>query len=178
MLTRPGSQPGPAWMRKMSESAADPQQYRRFMKRFWIAYILFMFGAVAMGVFVDRQSLRHASYVSPVRVAGMPLLAIGKNARGFIAVGGQASGIFAIGAVAVGVFAFGGIAAGGIAVGGLSTGLLALGGLALGWRAIGGLAIGHAAFGGLAVGIYAYAGGGVALGRKEADGKQRETLVE
>jgi len=178
MLTRPGCEPGPAWMRKMSESATDPQQYRLFMKRFWIAYILFMFGAVAMGVVVDRQSLRHASYVSPVHVAGVPLLAIGRNARGFIAVGGQASGVFAIGGIAVGVFAFGGIAAGGIAVGGLSAGLFALGGLALGWRAIGGLAVGHAAFGGLALGIYAYAGGGIALGRKEADGRQRETLVE
>lgn len=178
MLTRPGSAPGPEWMRKMSESATDPKQYARFMKRFWIFYLIFMFGAVAMSTFINREALHHANYVSPIRVAGMPLLATGRNARGFIAVGGQASGVFAIGGIAVGVFAFGGIAMGGIAVGGLSAGLLALGGLALGWRALGGLAIGHAAFGGLAVGVYAYAGGGVAVGRKEADGGQKETLVE
>lgn len=178
MLTRPGSEPGPAWMRKLSESAGDPKQLARVMKRFWLLYILFMFAAVGMGTVIDRESLRHTNYVSPIQVGGMPLLATGRNARGFIAVGGQASGVFAIGGIAVGVFAFGGLAAGGIAVGGLSTGLLALGGLALGWRALGGLAIGHAALGGLAVGIYAYAGNGVAVGRREADGRQKETLVE
>ena len=51
-----------------------------------------------------------------------------------------------------------------------------VGGVAIGWRAIGGLAVGNAAVGGLAIGRYAYAGNGVALGRDEASGKQKESL--
>jgi|GEM_PF-2743460 hypothetical protein len=41
MLTRPGCEPGPVWMRKMSESAGDPGQSARFMRRFWIFYTVF-----------------------------------------------------------------------------------------------------------------------------------------
>jgi hypothetical protein len=41
---------------------------------------------------------------------------------------------------------------------------------------MGGLAIGDAALGGLAIGRCAYAGNGIALGRDEASGSQKESL--
>jgi hypothetical protein len=56
-------------------------------------------------------------------------------------------------------------------------GWLTLGAGAVGWRAIGAVAVGQAALGSLAIGRWAYAGPGVALGRDEASGKQKESLI-
>ncbi len=164
MIIRPGSPPGPAWMRNASETLADPAGSRQFLKWFWIGFAIFMVLSFLLTSALGRAATR--SYESPTRIAGMPLLAYGAEPRGIIALGGRASGVIAVGGVAVGAVAIGGLALGGIAFGGLSLGLLALGGGAAGYYALGGGAVGG----------YAYAGNGVALGYHEASGGQKESL--
>ncbi len=179
MLTRPGSNPGPEWMRKLGDGTQDPRQLRR--KLLWIFVFIgtLQFVSIIIGdIAVYRAHGRHVqSYNSPIQIAGLPLLSIGRTAHGIIAYGGVATGFITVGGVSAGVIACGGLSVGVFAFGGLSLGIVALGGVALGWRAIGGLAIGNAAVGGLAIGRYAYAGEGVALGRDEASGKQKESLI-
>jgi len=178
MLTRPGSEPGPEWMRKLGDGTVDPRELRRKMLRVVVFFGILQAGAIIVGdIAVYQAHGRHVrSYNSPIQIAGLPLLSIGPAAHGIIAYGGIATGIIAIGGVSAGVIAFGGLSVGVLAFGGLSAGILALAGVALGWRAVGGLAIGNAALGGLAIGRYAYAGDGVAFGYDEASGKQKESL--
>jgi hypothetical protein len=182
MLTREGSVAGPAWIRRLSETLAGGAPGARAAARrrhrhvgFWVVLAV----CLALGWWTNALGTRGpitTPYESPLRVAGIPLLAYGDHARGVLAIGGTAVGVLAFGGVAVGAVAVGGVALGGLAVGGLSAGLLALAGLAVGWWAVGGGALGYYAFGGLAVGGYAYAGGGVALGYHQASGAQRERL--
>lgn len=178
MLTRPGSDPGPEWMRKLGDGTIDPRQFRKAMLRIIVFFgILQVTAIVIADIAVYRAHGRHVqSYNSPIQIGGLPLLSVGRTAHGVIAYGGVATGIVAIGGLTAGVIAFGGLSVGVFAFGGLSLGVLAVAGVAIGWRAVGGLAIGNAAFGGLAVGRCAYAGNGVALGRDEACGKQKESL--
>jgi hypothetical protein len=178
MLIRIGAQPGPAWMRDLSEGVVDPLRSRKVMKWFWLFFALFMLFGIGLSRFTSSGMLtKGSSYESRERINGLPLVSIGSSPRGVIAIGGQPTGVIAVGGLAVGVIAIGGLAVGGIALGGLSVGLLALAGLALGWRAVGGCALGQAALGGLAIGRYAYAGHGVAIGYDEASGKQFEKLI-
>jgi len=176
MLTRPGSKPGPAWMRNFSEHCAATREQPRAMP-FWIFFLLYMvcilvLTHLATAVLFSSERV----YISSTQIAGLPLLSYGSTAKGIIAIGGKATGVVAIGGLAIGVVAIGGLAVGAVSLGGLSLALFALGGLALGWRALGGLAIGEAALGGCAVGKYAYAGNGVAYGSLEASGRQKEHL--
>lgn len=175
MLTRPGSEPGPAWMREL---ALDPRRLRKAILRIIIFFGVIQVGAIIAGdIAVYRAHGRHiSSYNSPIQVAGMSLLSVGGKAHGIIAYGGIATGIVAIGGVTAGVITFGGLGIGFFSFGGLSLAVIAVGGVAIGWRAMGGLAIGDAALGGLAIGRCAYAGKGIALGRDEASGQQRESL--
>jgi hypothetical protein len=179
MLTRPGASPGPSWMRNLSELATtDPRQLRRKLMWIFVFFGILQIGSIIIGdIAVYRAHGRHVqSYNSQIQIAGLPLLSIGGRAHGIIAYGGLATGFIAMGGVSAGVIAFGGLSVGVFAFGGLSLGIVALGGAALGWRAIGGVAIGNAAFGALAIGRHAYAGEGIALGRDEASGKQKESL--
>jgi hypothetical protein len=178
MLTRPGSEPGPAWMRKLGDGTIDPRELRRKMLRVIVFFGILQAGSIIIGDIALYQAHgRHVhSYNSQIQIAGLPLLSIGPTAHGIIAYGGVAAGIIAIGGVSAGVIAFGGLSVGVFAFGGLSVGILALAGFALGWRAVGGLAAGHSALGALAIGRYAYAGAGVAFGYDEACGKQKESL--
>jgi hypothetical protein len=178
MLTRPGSNPGPAWMRNISDSLADPGHTRKVMMPFWAFFILYMLGILLLAHFVTAVALspEHV-YESPARVAGLPVVSYGPVAHGILAIGGRATGVIALGGLAVGFIAFGGLSVGVFAIGGMSIGLLAMAGVALGWRACGGLAVGQAALGGLALGKYAYAGNGVAYGSAEASGRQKEHLI-
>jgi hypothetical protein len=178
MLTRPGSKPGPAWMRNLSDSLADPDRVRKFMIPFWAFFIVYMLGIVVLTHFVTAVALsKEHVYESSTRIAGMPLFSYGPVAHGIIAIGGRVTGVIALGGIAAGFIAIGGVALGVISFGGVSIGLFALAGVALGWRALGGLAVGEAAFGGLAVGRYAYAGNGIAYGSREASGRQKEYLI-
>jgi hypothetical protein len=123
MLTRPGSQPGPAWMRRFGDGTIDPRRLRKAILRVIVLFGMIQVTAIVIAdIAVYRAHGRHVqSYNSPIQIAGMPLLSVG-------------------------------------------------------WRSIGGLAIGNAALGGLAIGRCAYAGNGVALGRDEASGNQKESL--
>jgi hypothetical protein len=178
MLTRPGSNPGPEWMRKLGDSNADPRRLRKMILRIVLFFGIIQAGAILAGdIAVYQAHGRHLrSYNSPVQFEGLPLLSIGPYAHGVVAYGGVATGIIAIGGLTAGVVAFGGLSVGVFAFGGLSAGVMAIAGVAVGWRALGGLAIGDAALGGLAIGRCAYAGNGVALGRDEASGRQKESL--
>ncbi|MGB9432955.1 MAG: hypothetical protein WBQ89_11985 [Candidatus Acidiferrum sp.] len=176
MLTRPGSKPGPAWMRRYSERSEDKSERRRILP-FWLFFLLYMaFILVLTHLATAVVFSGERPYSSATQIAGFPLLSYGSTAKGIIAIGGRATGVIAVGGLAIGVVAIGGIAVGGLALGGASFALLALGGLAMGWRAIGGLAVGDAALGGFAIGKYAYAGNGVAYGLLEASGRQKEHL--
>jgi hypothetical protein len=178
MLTRPGSEPGPAWMRKFADGTVDPRELRRKILRVIVFFGILQAASIIVGdiAFYQARGRHVRSYNSPIQIAGLPLLSIGPTAHGIIAYGGVATGIVAIGGVCAGVIAFGGLSVGFFAFGGLSVGILALGGVALGWQAVGAVALGHAALGALAIGRYAHAGDGVALGRDEAGGKQKESL--
>lgn len=176
MLTRPGSKPGPAWMRQIAEQSEENKEHRRVIP-FWLFFILYM-AAILVVIHLATAVVfsGERSYSSQSQVAGMPLVSYGSSARGVIAIGGRATGLIAVGGVALGVVAIGGVALGGLALGGASLAVFAVGAIALGWRAIGALAIGDAALGRVAIGKYAYAAGGVAYGALEASGRQKEKL--
>jgi hypothetical protein len=175
MLTRPGSKPGPAWMRRFSERFVETNERRSLPYwLFFVIYMVFILIVVHLATAVVFSGER--SYASTTQIAGMPLISYGSTAKGVIAVGGRATGIVAVGGLAIGVVAIGGLAIGAVGLGGVSLALIALAGLAIGWRAIGALAMGDAALGGLAIGKYAYAGNGVAYGALEASGRQKEQL--
>jgi len=179
MLSRPGSKPGPAWMRGISDSLADPDRVRRMMMPFWLFLIIYMLAILLVTHFVTAVAFsKEQSYQSGIMIAGQPLVSYGFVARGIIAIGARATGVVALGGIAVGLIAIGGVSLGLFSLSGVAFGLVALGGVALGWRAIGGLAIGRAALGGVAIGRYAYAGNGVAYGSLEASGRQKEHLIE
>jgi len=158
MLTRPGSKPGPQWMREISESTADPDRIHKIMMPFWAFFVLYMVACVGITHLVTAVALsKDYVYESSMRIGGLPLVSYSPAAHGIIALGVRATGIVAVGGVAIGI--------------------VALAGIALGWRAFGGLAVGRAALGALAVGNYAYAGTGVAYGSLEASGRQKEHLI-
>ena len=178
MLTRPGSNPGSESMRKLGDGTQDPRQLRRRLLWIFVFIGTLQFASIIVGdIAVYKAHGRHLqSYNSPIQIAGLPLLSVGRTAHGIIAYGGVATGFITLGGVSAGVIAFGALSVGVFAFGGLSLGIVALGGVALGWKAIGGLAVGYRAAGGLAVGGYAYAGNGVAVGYYEACGRQFEKL--
>ena len=176
MLTRPRSEPGPAWMRRLSSS---PEGFRQIREAILGIRVLFGVMQVASIVVADiavyRAHGRHVrSYNSPIQIAGMPLLSVGRTAHGVIAYGGVATGIVAIGGATAGVIALGPISVGIFSFGALPLGIFVLAALAVGWRAVGALALGHAALD-VSIGRYAY-GPGIAVGYREASGKQKESL--
>ena len=183
MLTRPDAGPGCSWMKGLQESlpkpSVPPETPNPWFRWFWGFYLFLMLVLVPLTRPWSSVNLNGTrEYQSRMRIAGMPLMAVGAHPSAVIAIGGRPTGLIAIGGVAVGVVAIGGLAFGGIALGGLSAAIFALGGGALGWWAIGGGAAGRYAFGGLAFGGYAYAGNGVAYGYHEASGRQKEKLLE
>jgi len=178
MLSRPGSKPGPAWMRGISDSLSDPDRAQKIRMPFWAFFIIYMLVCIALTHFVTAVVLsKDYVYESSTRIAGLPLVSYSPTAHGIIAIGGRATGVIALGGLALGFIAIGGLAVGVISLGGVSLGLCALAGVALGWRAFGGLAVGHSALGGCAIAKYAYAGNGAAYGTVEASGRQKERLI-
>jgi hypothetical protein len=176
VLSRPGSEPGPEWMRGLAAAPkASPDSERVFGHpgAFWVIQVA---AIVVADVAVYRAHGWHArSYESPIQIAGMPLLSMGRTAHGVITCGGVATGIVAISGVTAGVIAFGAASVGVFSFGALSVGILVLAAVAIGWRAVGAVAVGHATLGAVAIGRYAY-GPGMALGYHQASGKQKESL--
>jgi hypothetical protein len=185
-MKREGAGAGCGWMRRLhewipadlSDDAARRRQ-RFFLGWLWAATILAMLAVTLVDGVVRRSRLRApgGTYVSEARIGGLPLVAIGRAPRAIVAIGEFPVGLLALGSIPVGGVAIGGLAVGGIALGGLSLGLFAIGGMAAGVWALGGGAFGRYALGGLAVGDHAYAGNGIAIGRREACGRQKERLV-
>src|ERR1700757_4017608 len=106
MLTRPGSTPGPAWMRSISESLTNPDREGRVMMPFWAFFILYMLGILALTHFITAIALsRDHGYESATRVAGLPLFSYGPVAHGIVAIGGRVTGVIALGGIAVGLIA-------------------------------------------------------------------------
>jgi hypothetical protein len=171
MVTRPGSSPIPPWMERMNESMRDPLRFRKTFRRMALIFAALTVSSIVLGdVVVYRARGRHREgYASPLRVGGLPLLSIGRNAHGVFALGGRATGIVAVGGIAVGVIAFGGLSVGVLAIGGVSAGLFILAGLA-----VGAIAVGHGAVGAIALGRYAC--GAIAYGLSAASG-QVEGLI-
>jgi hypothetical protein len=179
MLTRPGSKSGPAWMRDISDSLANPDRARNVMLPLWAFFILYLLAILLLTRFISAMAFSKGHlYESPTHIAGLPLFLYGPAAHGVIAVGGRATGVIAPGGIAAGFIAFAGLTLGVISIGRFSMGVLSIAAVALGWRARGGLGVGEAALGGLAIGRYAYAGNGVAYGALESSGRQKEHLLE
>ena len=125
--------------------------------------------------------VRGRRYVSPWRLAGLPLVSIAFGAdlsrserhgvaRGWVAVGDVAFGGVAVGGLAVGPIAVGGVCTGVLALGGGAFGFFSLGGVAVGWAGCGGMALAwEFAAGGLSI-AHKLAGGGLALAAEQAFG--------
>jgi hypothetical protein len=104
MLTRPGSKPGPAWMRNISDSLGDPDRARTVMMPFWAFFILYLLAILLLTHLVTAIALsRDHIYESQTRIAGLPLFSYGPVAHGIIAVGGRATGVIALGGIAAGL---------------------------------------------------------------------------
>jgi hypothetical protein len=110
MLTPPGSNPGPEWMKKLDASSRDLREHLRSVKRLWLFYGLPTFAALFLGLVLVPQAARHGNYESPVRTGDMPLFSTGSTPHGVIAVGGRAMGGTALGRAALGGLAVGGYA--------------------------------------------------------------------
>src|SRR5216684_287502 len=104
MVTRPGSSPMPAWMEKMNGLTRDTLQLRRTFRKLALISTVLAVGSVILGdVVLYRARGRHMDgYTSQLRVGGIPLLSIGRNAHGVFAVGAIAVGRYACGAIAYG----------------------------------------------------------------------------
>ncbi|MBL4541133.1 MAG: hypothetical protein JKP98_25405 [Rhodobacteraceae bacterium] len=160
MITRSGPHfdPLPGLNRRMARLglrlASGDVSIRLYALAICLACIAF---GLLLDAFLPAAGPATPLHIGP-RILGLPLIAIGGVATGWIAIGGLAVGVVAIGGGAFGVISLGGLALG----------------LAL---AVGGGAVGYYANGGLAVGGYAYAGNGVAFGRFQAQGNQHEALI-
>ena len=140
MLTRPDAGPGCLWMKRLQERVSKPsvppETPKPWFRWFWGSYLFLMLGLLIVPLTrpwssVDLNGTRE--YQSQMRIAGMPVIALGAHPNAVIAIGGRPTGLIAIGGIAVGVVAIGGLAFGGIAFGGLSAAIFALGGGAVGW---------------------------------------------
>ena len=87
MLTRPGSEPGPEWMRRLG---GNPRQLRKAILSIIVFVGVIQLAAIVVGdIAVYRADGRHVrSYNSPIQIVGMPLLSMGGRAHGIIAYGG------------------------------------------------------------------------------------------
>lgn len=127
---------------------------------------------------------RRFEYKSKKMIGGLPLVHIGRRAKGVIAIGYVAQGWFAlglasmggfsIGIVSLGLLSFATFAFGLIALGSFAVGVISMGAVAVGIFSMGALTFGQFAFGasahGTQVAIGDVASGKVALGYSRATG--------
>src|SRR5437868_1470492 len=87
MLTRPGSEPGPEWMRRLG---GNPRQLRKAILSIIVFVGVIQLAAIVVGdIAVYRADGRHVRlYNSPIQIVGMPLSSMGGRAHGVIAYGG------------------------------------------------------------------------------------------
>ena len=127
---------------------------------------------------------RRFEYKSEKMIGGLPLVHIGRRAKGVIAIGFVAQGWFALGLAAMGGFSVGIVSLGLLSVATFAFGLIALGSFAVGIISMGAVAVGVFSLGALTFGQFAFgasahgaqvaigdvASGKVALGYTRATG--------
>jgi hypothetical protein len=57
VLIRPGAQPGPAWMRNISDALADPDRSHKVMMPFWAFFLIYMLVFIGLTHFVTAVAL-------------------------------------------------------------------------------------------------------------------------
>jgi len=83
MLTRPGSEPGPEWVRRPTGHARELR--KAILRAFVFVGVIQVTAIVAGDIAVYRAHGRHIrSYSSPIQIAGMPLLSMGGKAHGVL----------------------------------------------------------------------------------------------
>jgi hypothetical protein len=89
MLTRPGSKPGPAWMREFSEHFGELKKKHRMIPfaLFFVIYMVFILAVTHLATAVVFSGER--SYSSPKQVDGLPVFSYGAEAKGIIAIGAR-----------------------------------------------------------------------------------------
>ena len=71
MLIRPGAQPGPVWMRNISDSLSDPDRSSKFMMPFWAFFLIYMVVFIGLAHFVTAVALsKEHAYESSARFGG------------------------------------------------------------------------------------------------------------
>lgn len=122
---------------------------------------------------------------SEIKVFGMPLYHIGRNAHGFFAVGIRASGVFSFGLLSRGIFSVGLLSLGLISLGLLSLALLSFGIFSLGLVAVGSVAVGLFAAGAVSIGLISFGAlsvgcfstGALAIGKYAAVGDHAYGMI-
>lgn len=107
-------------------------------------------------------------YKSKKMIGNLPLVHIGRRAKGVIAIGLVAQGWFALGLASMGGFSFGVVSLGLLSLAPFSFGLVALGSFAVGVISIGAIAVGIFSMGALTFGQFAF--GAAAHGTQVAIG--------
>ena len=114
-------------------------------------------------------------YQSRLRIRGIPLVHIAKNAHGVFAFGLKAKGLIAFGLLPMGVISFGVLPIGLLSIGLVAVGLLAAGSFAIGIAAAGAISLGVLSFGGIALGLFSV--GGLSVGKYAALGDYARAMV-
>jgi hypothetical protein len=65
VLIRPGAQPGPAWMRNISDALADPDRSHKVMMPFWAFFLIYMLVFTGLTHFVGRSPCPRITCMSP-----------------------------------------------------------------------------------------------------------------
>src|SRR6266849_6686389 len=119
MLTRPDAGPGCSWMKGLQERLPKPsvplETPNPRLRLFWRFYLFLMLALVFLPLTRPWSSVTLNStreYQSQMRIAGMPVIAVGGLSAAILALGGGAVGWWAIGGGAVGRYALGGLAFG------------------------------------------------------------------
>lgn len=111
---------------------------------------------------------RRFEYKSKKMIGNLPLVHIGRRAKGVIAIGLVAQGWFALGLASIGGFSFGVVSLGLLSLAPFSFGLVAIGSFAFGVISMGAIAVGIFSMGALTFGQFAF--GAAARGAQVAIG--------
>ncbi len=129
--------------------------------------------------------IRFPEYRSKTTVFGLPLVDVGRNAKGIFAFGLKARGIVSGGVLSCGIISFGVLSMGLFSFGVLSLALLAVGVLAVGLAAAGAFAVGIISAGAFSLGVFSlgalaagdFAAGALAMGKYAAMGDEAKGMI-